>query len=277
MFKAPIRKEHWIGIILVVIGLVIPHLPRLIGGPVDPKAIFDTTALIWILIINLCLMSQQVLNNKTVQTAKPGVTPNAFVVWREIWKMAFISLALLSFPLIGNMMRVNVPDTVPVVRFENDVMAKIDNSKQLLLTANYEKTAEDYILKKDITPETEKEIKSIFHSVGYNRFFALFDGNIFPKNWWPILFVVLAGLSGYVYSFGFFKLAKYAAHFWVPYTNVYLAIIPFIMFLFGQNVTFYQVIGAVLTTAGLIVGVSDYKRHKINPIEGTYKDKINKV
>ena len=276
MFNAPIRKEHWIGVTLVVIGLTIPYFPRIIGGATDPKAVFDTTAIIWIIIINLCLCSQQVLNNKTVQTARPGVTPNAFVVWREIWKMLFISVALFSFPLIGNMMKVNVPEKVPVVRFEKDVITKIDSSKQALLFANYEKAGEDYVLKSNIDKETETNIKSVFSSVSYNRFFALFDGNIFPKNWWPILFVVLAGLSGYVYSFGFFKLARFAAHLWVPYTNVYLAIIPFIMFLFGQNVTTYQIIGAVITTAGLMVGVSDYKRHKVDEIEKTYKEKEKK-
>ncbi|MBA4317679.1 MAG: hypothetical protein C0412_04695 [Flavobacterium sp.] len=273
MFKAPIRKEHWFGIILVVIGLVIPWLPNLIGGTTDPKAVFDTTALIWILIINLCLMSQQVLNNKTVQTSKPGVTPNAFVVWREIWKMAFISAALFIFPLIGNMMNVNLPDAVPVVKFEKQVLPKLDSAKQFVLMANYEKINEEYILKQGISNDTKTEIKSAYSSAGYHRFFALFDGNIIPKNWWPILFVVLAGLSGYVYSFGFFKLARFSAHFWVPYTNVYLALIPFVMFLFGQNVTIYQIIGAVITTAGLMVGVSDYKRHKINEIEKTYKEK----
>ncbi len=274
MFNAPIRKEHWIGITLVVIGLVIPHLPRLIGGAVDPKAVFDTTALIWILIINLCLMSQQVLNNKTVQTAKPGVTPNAFVVWREIWKMIFISAALFIFPLIGNMMNANLPDSLPIVKFENEVLPKLDSSKQFILMNNYEKVNEEYVLKSGISNEVKTEIKSVYSSIGYHRFFALFDGNIIPKNWWPIFFVVLAGLSGYVYSFGFFKLARFSAHFWVPYTNVYLAIIPFVMFLFGQHVTTYQIIGAVLTTAGLMVGVSDYKRHKINEIEKTYKEKL---
>ena len=43
------------------------------------------------------------------------------------------------------------------------------------------------------------------------------------------------------------------------------------MFLFGQNVTTYQVIGAVITTAGLMVGVSDYKKNKIEEIEKKYK------
>jgi hypothetical protein len=45
------------------------------------------------------------------------------------------------------------------------------------------------------------------------------------------------------------------------------------MFLFGQNVTTYQVIGAVITTGGLIIGVSDYKRNKVVEIEKTYKEK----
>lgn len=273
MFNAPIRKEHWIGIILVVIGLTIPYLPRLIGGTTDPKAVFDTTALIWILIINLCLMSQQVLNNKTVQTAKPGVAPNALVVWREIWKMLFISSALFIIPVIGNITNVNLPDKVAVIKFEKGVLPKIDSTNQILLTSNYEKIGDEYVLKQTPDKETASNIKSAFSAAGYNRFFALFDGSIIPKNWWPILFVVLAGLSGYVYSFGFFKLARFAAHFWVPYTNVYLALIPFVMLLFGQNVTAYQIVGAVITTAGLMVGVSDYKRHKVEEIEKTYKEK----
>lgn len=272
MFNAPIRKEHWFGVILVVIGLTIPYLPTIISGTTDPKAVFDTNAIIWILIINLCLMSQQVLNNKTVQTAKPNVTPNALVVWREIWKMLFISSALFIFPLIGNVMRVNIPETVPVVRFENEVMAKVDSSKQLILKTNYEKVNDKYVLKSNLDQDTESNIKTTFKSVNYHRFFSLFDGNILPKNWWPILFVVLAGLSGYVYSFGFFKLARFAAHMWVPYTNVYLAIIPFVMYLFGQNVTAYQILGAAITTAGLMVGISDYKRHKVDEIEKTYKE-----
>jgi len=272
LFNAPIRKEHWAGALLVVVGLTIPYLPRLIGGTTDPKAVFDTTALIWILIINLCLMSQQVLNNKTVQTAKPGVAPNALVVWREIWKMLFISTALFLIPLIGNASNVNLPEKVAAVRFENDILPKLNQLNQLVLTDNYQKLNDEYVLKPNPTKITADCIKTAFSTAGYHRFFALFDGNIMPKNWWPILFVVLAGLSGYVYSFGFFKLARFAAHFWVPYTNIYLAIIPFVMFLFGQNVTTYQIIGAVITTAGLIIGVSDYKRNKVVEIEKTYKE-----
>ncbi len=272
MFNAPIRKEHWIGVILVVIGLVIPHLPRLFGGYMDPKSIFDTTALIWIIIINLCLMSQQVLNNKTVQTAMPGVTPNALVVWREIWKMLFISSALFLLPMIGNMLHVNMPDSVPAVRYETEIYAKADSTHKAVLDANYSKQNNDYVLRQEVDETSREKIKEVFKEVGYHRFFSLFDGSIIPKNWWPIFFVVLAGLSGYVYSFGFFKLARFAAHFWVPYTNVYLAIIPFVMFLFGKEVTTYQIIGAIITTAGLIVGVSDYKKNKVNEIEKKYKE-----
>jgi len=112
---------------------------------------------------------------------------------------------------------------------------------------------------------------SIFSSVSYNRFFALFDGNIFPKNWLPILFVVLAGFSGYIYSYGFFKLSKFAAHFWVPYTNAYLAFLPLVMFLFGEHVTGFQVVGAIVVTLGLIIGVSDYKKNKVTEIASTGK------
>ncbi|KUO63361.1 hypothetical protein APF79_06215 [bacterium BRH_c32] len=214
LFDAKVRKEHWIGITLVIIGLATPHLPVMLGREYDPKAVLDFTGIIWIIIINLCLCSQQILNNKTVQTVLPNVGPNALVVWREIWKMLFISIALFSIPIIGK-----------IVGAEEG-----------------------------------------------NRFFSLFSGSIFPNNWMPILFVVLAGLTGYIYSFGFFKLSKFAAHFWVPYTNIYLALLPFIMFLFGKNVTGYQIAGAVIVTAGLMVGVSDYSKNKVEEIEKKYKD-----
>jgi len=271
LFKAPIRKEHWFGILLVVSGLALPYLPRMFGGYTDPKSILDGSAITWIIIINCCLCSQQVLNNKTVQTAFVGVGPNALVVWREIWKMVFITSALFIFPLVGNLMHANVPDKVDMVKFETKVLAKIDDNKKSFLLNCYQKSGEEYVLQKNVSKEAETKIEEIFSSVDYHRFFSLFKGNIFPKNWWPILFVVLAGLSGYIYSFGFFKLAKFAAHFWVPYTNVYLAIIPFVMFLFGENVTIYQVAGAVVTTAGLMIGVSDYKRNKVVEIEKTHK------
>jgi drug/metabolite transporter (DMT)-like permease len=271
LFNATIRKEHWIGIILVVIGLAIPHLPRIIGYNSDPGSVLDITAIIWIVIINFCLCSQQVLNNKTVQTAKANVGPNALVVWREISKMVFISFALLVFPLIGNAMRVNIPDEVPVVKFESSVLVRLDVNKKTILLNSYDKTNNVYVLKKNLSKETENSIKSIFISVEYHRFFSLFEGNIFPKNWWPILFVVVAGLTGYIYSFGFFRLSKFAAHFWVPYTNVYLALLPFIMMLFGKNVTGYQIAGAIVATAGFMVGVSDYSRYKVEEIKNTCK------
>ncbi|MHB8930900.1 MAG: hypothetical protein ACYC5R_09930, partial [Melioribacteraceae bacterium] len=141
---------------------------------------------------------------------------------------------------------------------------------EYLLNCYVEKDGQ-FILKKDLAKVTQDNVKKIFAATEYHRFFSLFQGTILPKNWWPILFVVLAGFTGYIYSFGFFKLARFSAHFWVPYTNVYLAIIPFVMFLFGQNVTGYQIAGAVITTAGLMVGVSDYKNNKIEEIEKKYK------
>lgn len=271
LFNAPIRKAHWIGVFLVITGLTIPYLPRILGGVVDPKSVLDGSAIIWIIIINCCLFSQQILNNKTVQTAFKGVGPNALVVWREIWKMVFITSALFIIPLIGDLMNVNIPDHIKANTFETRVLAKVDSAKkEYLLNCYYEKDGL-YIQKENLDEATKENVEKIFASTEYHRFFSLFQGNIIPKNWWPILFVVLAGFTGYIYSFGFFKLAKFAAHFWVPYTNVYLAIIPFVMFLFGQNVTTYQIIGAVITTAGLMVGVSDYKKNKIEEIEKKYK------
>jgi drug/metabolite transporter (DMT)-like permease len=271
LFNASVRKEHWIGIILVVIGLALPHFPSIIGRNEDPGSVLDINAIIWILIINCCLCSQQILNNKTVQTAKKGVGPNALVVWREIWKMIFISLALFIFPLIGNLMRANIPEHVNIDRFENQVLLKLDENKKQLLLSYYQKTGSEYFLRKDLSEEAETEIKAMFSSVEYHRFFSLFEGNIFPKNWWPIVFVIAAGLTGYIYSFGFFKLSRFAAHFWVPYTNTYLAILPFIMMLFGKNVTGFQIAGAIVATAGFMVGVSDYSRHKVEEIDRKFK------
>jgi drug/metabolite transporter (DMT)-like permease len=271
MFNATIRKEHWIGIILVVTGLTIPYMPRIFGNVSDPKAVLDASAITWIIIINCCLCSQQILNNKTVQTVKPNVGPNALVVWREIWKMVFITSALFIIPLVANLMNVNNPSEIKADVFETRVLPKLDAQGKEYLLNCYTAKEGNYIQKENLPPDAHNKIKELFSSTEYHRFFSLFQGSIIPKNWWPILFVVLAGLTGYIYSFGFFKLAKYAAHFWVPYTNVYLAIIPFIMFLFGQNVTGYQIVGAVITTAGLMVGVSDYKRHKVEEIEKTYK------
>ncbi|MFA7228246.1 MAG: hypothetical protein WC061_04360 [Melioribacteraceae bacterium] len=271
LFKAPIRKEHWIGIFLVIIGLTIPYLPRILGGSIDPKAVLDSSAIVWILIINLCLFSQQILNNKTVQTAFKDVGPNALVLWREIWKMVFITSALFIIPLIGDMMNANIPDRLKATTFETRIMTKLDREEKEYLLNCYTLDGSSYVLKEDLAPVTQENVKKIIAKTEYHRFFSLFQGSIIPNNWWPILFVVLAGFTGYIYSFGFFKLARFSAHFWVPYTNVYLAVIPFIMFLFGQNVTGYQVAGAVITTAGLMVGVSDYKRNKVEEIERKYK------
>ncbi len=267
LFKAPIRKEHWIGISLVVLGLAIPHIPKIIGMETSAQTTLDITGIIWILIINICLLSQQVLNNKTVQTAFEGVGPNALVAWREVWKMIFISSALFVVPIIGNALQANMPDRVEQGEFQSRVINKLDGDKKEYLLNFYTKADKEYVLRSNINSEDENNIKNIFKSVEYNRFFSLFEGNIMPDNWLPILFVILAGLTGYIYSFGFFKLSKFAAHFWVPYTNVYLALLPFIMLLFGKEVTGFQIAGAVVVTAGLMVGVMDYSRNKVVAIE----------
>lgn len=271
LFNSTLRKEHWIGAGLVVLGLVIPHIPRMLGSHSDPSEVLDWNALIWILIINCCLCSQQVLNNKTVQTALKGVGPNALVFWREIWKMIFISGALFIFPLIANVMNVNLPEKVETEKFENQVLAKTNDANQTFLLQNYTKVENEYLLNGNINEETEEQIKSVISETDYNRFFSLFSGNIIPDNWLPILFVVAAGLTGYIYSFGFFKLSRFAAHLWVPYTNLWLAFLPLIMFLFGKDVTVAQIIGAVVVTGGLMVGVSDYSKNKVEEIVKKYK------
>jgi len=267
MFNAPIRKENWIGIILVISGLAVPHIPWLLGFANDNQNALDVTAIIWLIIINGCLLSQQVLNNKTVQTALPGVGPNALVMWREIWKMIFISLAILIIPLIGNIMNANMPDKVGASKFETRVLDKVNDNKKEFLLSQYSKLDNSYVLKSDVSENDEVKIKGIIKSTEYHKFFSLFDGSIIPNNWLPILFVIAAGLTGYIYSFGFFKLSKFAAHFWVPYTNVYLALLPFIMLLFGREVTGFQIAGAVVVTAGLMIGVMDHRRNKIVQIE----------
>ncbi len=303
LFKATIRKEHWYGIILVVLGLALPHVAphliffgaQLLAGmgivwaqhfvatqafKADPKAILDFTAILWIIIINICLCSQQILNNKTVQTVLPGVGANALVFWREIWKMVFICSALFIFPLIGSAMKVNLPQKVDAFTFEHKVMTKLADiekrdpaavGKIEALKKYYDRSGNDYVMKQNLSPEANTQIEAAFKAAEFHRFFALFDGTIIPKNWWPILFVVLAGLTGYIYSFGFFKLSKFAAHFWVPYTNAYLALIPFVMLLFGEKVTGYQIAGAVVVTLGLMIGVSDYSRNKVEEIEKKHK------
>jgi drug/metabolite transporter (DMT)-like permease len=267
MFNAPIRKEHWLGISLVVIGLAFPHLPKLIGGTTDPNSAIDFNGILWIVIINCCLCSQQVLNNKTVQTALKGVGPNALVLWREIWKMVFITGALIIFPLMASYLNTFLPEKVEKTVYQKNIIAKLDSSKQVILNNYYVENGQEYVMKENLSPADKATIKEIISTTDYHRFFSLFEGSIIPKNWWPILFVVAAGLTGYIYSFGFFKLSKFAAHFWVPYTNVYLALLPFIMMLFGKDVTGYQIAGAVVVTAGLMIGVSDYSRNKVVEIE----------
>ncbi len=274
LFNAPIRKEHWIGAGLVVAGLIFPHSPRIFGAVPAAGSVLDLTAIIWILIINGCLLSQQVLNNKTVQTAMPGVGPNALVLWREIWKMIFISSALLFFPLMAGVLGAHLPSSVPVIRLETEILPKLDKDKQEFILHHYDKIDGEYVIQKDLPSDTQDKLKEIFKTTDTHRFFSLFEGSIFPNNWLPILFVVAAGLTGYIYSFGFFKLSKYAAHFWVPYTNLWLGFLPFIMLLFGKNVTVYQIIGAALVTAGLMVGVSDYNRHKVSEIKKKYEPEI---
>ena len=267
MFNAPIRKEHWIGISLVVTGLAVPHIPWLLGFAEENVNALDASAIIWIIVINGCLLSQQVLNNKTVQTALHGVGPNALVLWREIWKLIFITAALFIMPIIGVWMNANLPDRVTTKNFEERVLDKIDQNKRDFLLTQYTPTENGYVLKNNVSENEQQKIKQILKSAEYHRFFSLFDGNIIPNNWLPILFVIAAGLTGYIYSFGFFKLSKFSAHFWVPYTNVYLALLPFIMLLFGKNVTDYQIAGAVVVTAGLMVGVRDHSKNKVVEIE----------
>lgn len=265
MFNAPIRKEHWIGVSLVIAGLATPHLPTLFGSTNTNS--LDFSAIVWILIINGCLLSQQVLNNKTVQTALTGVGPNALVLWREIWKMIFISAAILIIPLIGNIMNANMPASVRVEKFETRVLSKIQEDQKKYLLGFYTKSDNSYVLKSDVSESDEIKIKNIIKSTEYHRFFSLFDGSIIPSNWLPILFVIAAGLTGYIYSYGFFKLSKFAAHFWVPYTNLWLALLPFVMLLFGKEVSLYQIIGAAVVTAGLMVGVMDHRKNKVAEIE----------
>jgi len=267
LFNAPIRKEHWIGISLIITGLAVPHIPWLLGREIDSQNTLDASAIIWVIIINLCLLSQQVLNNKTVQTALHNVGPNALVMWRELWKMFFITVAILFIPLIGNLINVNMPDKVDTKTFETRVLDKVDNTQKEYLLNYYTLSNSQFVLKENISQQNEEKIKDIIKSTEFHQFFSLFDGSLMPDNWLPILFVIAAGLTGYIYSYGFFRLSKFAAHFWVPYTNVYLALLPFIMLLFGKDVTIYQIAGAVVVTAGLMVGVMDYSRNKVAAIE----------
>jgi hypothetical protein len=185
--------------------------------------------------------------------------------------MIFISSAIFVIPLIGNMMNANMPKSVGASKFEERVLNKVDESKKEFLLNYYAKSDNNYFLKSDVSEKEEENIKAVIKSTEYHQFFSLFDGSIIPNNWLPILFVIAAGLTGYIYSFGFFKLSKFSAHFWVPYTNVWLALLPFIMLLFGKDVTGFQIAGAVVVTAGLMVGVMDYNKNKVVEIEKSNK------
>ncbi|HOJ17202.1 MAG: hypothetical protein GX452_09335 [Ignavibacteriales bacterium] len=270
LFDAQVRKEHYIGIFLVISGLIVPHIPWVLGHTVDANSVLDLNAIIWIIIINCCLCSQQILNNKTVQTAFKGVGPNALVLWREIWKLLFISSFLLIIPLIATLFQVHTPAEISKIKFEK-ALTQLDAEDQEFIKQYYTADQEVFRIASNLSEETESKIESVLRKTDHNGFFSLFEGSLFPDNWWPILFVVAAGLTGYIYSFGFFKLSKYSAHYWVPYTNLWLAVLPFVMLAFGKDVTLYQIIGAVIVTAGLIVGVSDYGRHKVEEIEKTHK------
>jgi len=267
LFNAQIRKEHNIGIALVISGLVIPHVPFMFGHSASADSALDLNAIIWILIINCCLCSQQILNNKTVQTALEGVGPNALVLWREIWKLVFISLALLIIPFIASSMDVHIPDQISSRVFQTKVETRLTTEELSVLNQFYEKNGDVHNLKSNLSDEDLGKVESLLQKTDHSGFFSLFEGDLAPDNWLPILFVVIAGFTGYIYSFGFFKLSKFSAHYWVPYTNVWLAVLPFVMILFGKEVTLAQIIGAVVTTGGLVVGVSDYSRHKVEEIE----------
>jgi drug/metabolite transporter (DMT)-like permease len=225
MFGSTIRKEHWIGTILVVIGLFFNSyqfqgpLSSVIMSSPQPSSFttevaenlnrLDLQAYIWIIVINFCLCSQQVLNNKSVQLATHKVSPNAFVLWREIFKFAYATIFLIILSLI-----------------------------------------------------TTKS----FHLY---LFFDQDSGTFFQNK--AILFAIAAGLTGYIYSWGFFKLSKYPVHIWVPFTTLYVVAMPFlsVTFVAGAKVTLAQLIGATVSGAGLFVGLSDYKHHKIEKITET--------
>ncbi len=212
MFGSTVRKEHWIGTSFVLTGLVVfslrldsvPSLSHVVlssGGVSPAKAALigslNWQAVVWLVIINLCLCSQQILNNKSVQLAKRKVSANAFVVWREIFKFGFATLAIAAIALI--------------------------------------------------------EWKS------FTSYFT-------PQR--AIIFAIGAGLTGYVYSWGFFVLSKYPVHVWVPYTNLYIVVLPFLSYFLipGVEVKVSQILGACFVGIGLVVGLSDFSRHKIETI-----------
>ncbi|MEZ5405932.1 MAG: hypothetical protein R3F23_07120 [Verrucomicrobiia bacterium] len=212
MFGSTVRKEHWFGTLFVLTGLVIsslkldslPQLSHVVlssGGVSHAKAMLtrslDWQAVVWLIIINLCLCSQQILNNKSVQLAKHKVSSNAFVLWREVFKFGYATLAIAVIALI--------------------------------------------------------EWKS-------------FTGYFTPQK--AVIFAIGAGLTGYIYSWGFFALSKYPVHVWVPYTNLYVVVLPFLSYFLipGVEVKIGQIIGTCCVGLGLVVGLSDYSRHKIEKI-----------
>jgi len=212
MFGSTVRKEHWIGTVLVFAGLavskievsVFPWLKKIVlssGGGGGHHGTYhqemDWVAFTWIVVINLCLCSQQLLNNKSVQLAVRKVSANGFVVWREIFKFGFATLAL-------------------------GILAAYTSS----------------------------------------NFFSYFEVGK------AVLFALGAGLTGYIYSWGFFVLSKFPVHLWVPYTTLYLVTLPFlgVWLLPGVTVTIGQLLGTAFVGAGLFVGLSDYKHHKVERI-----------
>jgi len=48
LFDAQVRKEHYIGIFLVISGLIVPHIPWVLGHTVDANSVLDLNAIIWI-------------------------------------------------------------------------------------------------------------------------------------------------------------------------------------------------------------------------------------
>ena len=126
--------------------------------------------------------------------------------------MIFISLAIFIMPVSGAFF-MNMPSAVDVKEFNERILLNTDEHKKEVLLNYYTLSGDEYILRKDISKNEEEAIKRIIKETGYNRFFSLFEGSILPNNWLPILFVIAAGLTGYIYSFGFFKLSRFAAHF----------------------------------------------------------------
>jgi len=84
--------------------------------------------------------------------------------------------------------------------------------------------------------------------------------------------IIICGFTRVIENIDFFYLPKYYSHhLYAPYVNDYLVMLPFIMMFFDKNVTGYQIAGAVVATAGFMVGVSDYSRYKVEEIKNTCK------